>query len=107
MNCMDGEIRSELDRIHDEDERQNKRLEILEAKQNDIADLTISVKELAINSKYTAKKVENIDARLDSIEKEPIRTVQEVKATTIKTAVAFALGILLSAIYWLVINHGI
>lgn len=103
---MDGEVRAELDRIHDEETRQNHRLEALETKQNDIADLTISVKELAISSKYTAQKVENIDTRLASIEKEPIQTIKEAKATAIKTVVAFALGIALTAFMWLISNHG-
>ena len=44
---MDDEIRVELERIRDEDRRQNRRLELLEESIKAIQELTISVHTLA------------------------------------------------------------
>lgn len=103
---MDGEIRAEFDRIHDEDKRQNVRIASLEEGQKNLADLTLSVKELAINTKFMAEKVNKIDTRLAKIEAEPAEAVKDAKATAIRTAIAFIAGAFCVALGWLFVNHG-
>ena len=55
-------------RIESENERQNRRLTELEATVKEIADLTVSVKELAVNMKHMATEQEKQGTRLESIE---------------------------------------
>ena len=103
---MDGEVRAELDRLHDEEKRQNHRLENCERKLADITDLTVAVKELALNSKYTKEKVEAIDQRLESIEKEPSEAAKDARATIRRSVITFLAGALLMGAAWLIANHG-
>lgn len=55
-------------RIDAENERQNKRIELLEKSVQQIADLASSVKELAINMGHMSKEQEKQGQRLESIE---------------------------------------
>ena len=55
-------------RIEAEDNRQNKRLEIIEAKQAQISELVASVKVLAVNVENIATEISKQSQRLDEIE---------------------------------------
>lgn len=55
-------------RIDEEEIRQNKRLDMLEQNVKEIAELTLTVKELAVNMRHMAKEQEKQGQRLEQIE---------------------------------------
>lgn len=83
---MDEAIRVEIERLHDEDRRQNKRLELLEESVKSIQDLTVSVHMLAHDMKQMLEEQKEQGKRLDKLEQEPADAWKRVK-TTIITAI--------------------
>lgn len=83
---MDEAIKVEIERLHDEDRRQNKRLELLEESVKSIQDLTVSVHMLAHDMKQMLEEQKEQGKRLDKLEHEPADAWKQVK-TTIVTAV--------------------
>ena len=61
----------ENQRLIDENNRQNKRLELVEESVHQISDLTISVKEMAVNMGDMLKELEKQGERLEKLEQEP------------------------------------
>ena len=70
-------------RMEEEDKRQNKRLEILEEKQTQIAELVASVKVLAANVENIAKEINEQGLRLKEIEGIPKKRWETVVACII------------------------
>lgn len=58
-------IMSENDRLKDEDQRQNRRLQIIEDNNKQINNLALSVQELATSVKEIAKETERLGERVD------------------------------------------
>lgn len=65
-------------RIEAEDNRQNKRIEIIEAKQAQISELVASVKVLAANVESIAKEINEQGIRLKEIEGKPAKRWETV-----------------------------
>ena len=72
------EHREFVKRIEAEDNRQNKRIEIIEAKQAQISELVASVKVLAVNVENIAKEINKQSQRLDEIEGIPKNVAKAV-----------------------------
>lgn len=86
-------------RIDTENDRQNKRIGILEENVKQINALTISVEKMASNMEHMLEAIErqgNLiekqNNRLDDIEKEPVKNQKEIKMEIIKTIVSGIVG---------------
>ena len=89
---MDEAIRVEIERLHDEDRRQNKRLELLEESVKSIQDLTVSVHMLAHDMKQMLEEQKEQGKRLDKLEQEPANAWKQVKTTIITAVVSTIAG---------------
>lgn len=83
---MDEAVKVELQRLHDEEHRQNRRIELLEESVKSIQELTISVHTLAHDMKQMLEEQREQGNRLDQLEQEPADAWKRVK-TTIITAI--------------------
>lgn len=95
---MDDLTKAELARIRDEDQRQNRRIELLEDMSKVIQDLVLSIHGLAKDmeqmlqeQKEQGKRLDNQSKRLDTLEREPGNTYKDIKKTVI-TAIVSALA---------------
>lgn len=60
-----------IQRLEDEDRRQNKRLDMLEASLNKLNDLTVTVGKMAVSLETMTKQLERQAMQLTEIEKTP------------------------------------
>ena len=93
---MDELTKAELARIRDEDQRQNRRIELLEDMSKVIQDLVLSIHGLAKDMEQMlqeeqGKRLDNQSKRLDALEREPGNTYKDIKKTVI-TAIVSALA---------------
>lgn len=86
-------------RIEAEDNRQNKRIEIIEAKQAQISELVASVQVLAVNVENIAKEINKQSQRLDEIEGIPKKRWETVIACVITGLLGAAISALLSGMF--------
>jgi len=91
---MDDVIKVELERIHDEDLRQNKRLNELEATIKQLNDIVISIQRLTMSVESLAKDVHKQGERLESIEQAPVERINSVKQTIVTTITGIVIGAL-------------
>ena len=61
---MDETVRAELERIHDEDKRQNKRLDAVEESVKEIHDISRAVDRLATNMEHMLREQISLGERL-------------------------------------------
>lgn len=102
---MDEALAVRFEKIEAEDNRQNKRIEKLEENFENMQQLTLSVKELAINTKFVAEKVDSMDQRLGKMESEPGENWNSIKKTVITTVVGVLAGALATGIIILIANN--
>ncbi len=95
---MDDEIRVELERIRDEDRRQNRRLELLEESIKAIQELTISVHTLAHDMQQMLEEQRSQGKRLGQLEDEPAKSWKQAKTTLITAALSALAGSLVSGL---------
>ena len=82
-------------RIEAEDNRQNKRIDVLEETVKQIQDLTISVKEMTNSINNMAATLERQVNRLDAIEREPAENWKKAVWLVLSTLIGAAVGALL------------
>jgi len=85
-------------RIDAEDNRQNKRIEIIEAKQAQISELVASVKVLAANVENIAKEINKQSQRLDEIEGIPKKRWETIVACIITGLLGAAISAVIAGI---------
>lgn len=100
---MDEFVRTEvfdakLDRVDDENNRQNQRLDLLEKHSASLNDLVISVKELAMSVKQMQEELKRQGQRLEAIEKEPGEKWKKFTWLIITGIAGAVLGFILSKI---------
>lgn len=83
-------------RIKAEDDRQNKRIEIIEAKQAQISELVASVKVLAANVESIAKEINEQGLRLKEIEGRPAKRWETLIGCIITSLVTAAIAYFLT-----------
>lgn len=88
----------EIQRIKDEDTRQNKRIDALETKSELLSELTSSVKLLASNMEAMAKEQAKISTRLDDLEAEPAENWKKMIGYIVGAIVAGLIGFLLRGV---------
>jgi len=96
---MDETTKSELERLWDEDRRQNRRLDMLEQHTEMQQQITIAVEKLALSMEQMLKNQEKHGSRLDVLERAPGEQWNSMKRTIFNTIVgaeagAFATGLL-------------
>lgn len=79
-------------------EYQSKELETINKKIDNITELTIAVKEIAIEVKNMREEMTKLTTRVDQIEKEPGEDYKEIKKGLIKQIVTFIAGGIISGI---------
>ena len=102
---MDNETKVEIERLHDEDKRQNHRLEQLEENIKVIQELTLSVHTLAHDMKQMLDEQRDQGARLDKLEQEPANTWKTVKTTIITAIISAAAGSLVTGLIFLLAQN--
>ena len=109
---MDETMRVELERIRDEDNRQNKRLEILEGAMEETRTLIISIHGLAGDMKQMlsemqkqGESLEKLDNRLGALEQEPGRKWKRIGDSILDTAVKLLAGAANTGIILLAAQH--
>ena len=88
--CKRMEIENK--RLEDEDDRQNKRIEILEKTVSELRDISTSVKELAINMKGMLKEQEKQGARLEKLEGKDGEMWRKVTGYVITAVIGIVVG---------------
>ena len=89
---MDNEIRVELERIRDEDQRQNRRIELLEESVKVNQELAMSVHLLAHDMKKMLEEQRSQGSRLDKLEQEPATAWKKAKTTIITAVISSIAG---------------
>lgn len=83
-------------RVDAENNRQNKRIEIIEAKQSQISELVVSVKVLAANVENIAKEINEQGSRLKEIEDKPAKRWEQLLGYVISALVTAAIAYFLT-----------
>lgn len=81
-----------------ENERQNRRIQLLEDNVRQINELTVSVKEMAVNMSNMLKELEKQGDRLEALEKEPAETTKQIKQAIITAIVGTVVGAVVTAL---------
>lgn len=89
---MDEVIKAEIERLHDEDRRQNKRLEMLEGLVREIQSLALSVHGLAKDMEQMLHEQRDQGRRLDALEREPADAWKNAKKTFITAILSTIAG---------------
>lgn len=91
---MDNEVRAEIDRLRDEETRQNHRIEKLEEKMENQTDLLLTMQKIAMSTEQMGKDLkkqsqilEKQDSRLSAIEAGPGNQWTDTKKTIFNTLV--------------------
>lgn len=88
----------ELSRVNDEQARQNRRLDIVEGKLENLAELTSSVKLLAANMDRMVKEQAKIGERLDDLEAEPAENWKKAVWVVVVALISAAVGFFLKGV---------
>ncbi len=91
-------METENQRLIDENNRQNKRLELVEESVRQISDLTISVKEMAVNMGNMLKELEKQGERLEKLEQEPAEAHKQIKMAMVTAAISTIMGAVIGAL---------
>ena len=95
-------METENQRLIDENNRQNKRLELVEESVRQISDLTISVKEMAVNMGNMLKELEKQGERLEKLEQEPAEAHKQIKMAMVTAAISTIMGAVIGALIMIV-----
>ncbi len=91
-------METENQRLIDENNRQNKRLELVEESVRQISDLTVSVKEMAVNMGNMLKELEKQGERLEKLEQEPAEAHKQIKMAMVTAAISTIMGAVIGAL---------
>ncbi len=95
-------METENQRLIDENNRQNKRLELVEESVRQISDLTISVKEMAVNMGNMLKELEKQGERLEKLEQEPAEAHRQIKMAMITAVISTVVGAVIGALIMII-----
>lgn len=102
---MDEIIKAELDRIRDEDDRQNHRLNNLETTVKELNELVLSMQRLTISVESLTKEVQRQGERLEAIEKAPLARINSARQTAINTITGIIIGALAAGLLQMIVGH--
>ena len=81
-----------------ENERQNRRIQLLEDNLRQINDLTVSVEKMAVNMENMLAEQKRQGDRLEELEKEPAETNRQIKLAVITSVIGTVAGAVVMAI---------
>ncbi len=84
-----------------ENERQNRRIQLLEDNLWQINALTVSVEKMAVNMENMLAEQKRQGERLEALENEPIETYNQVKTTVITSLIGTIVGAAVTAVLML------
>lgn len=93
---MDEVVKAEIQRLHDENERQNHRLCELEQTIKQLNELVLSVQRISLSVESLTKEVQKQGQRLEVIEQKPAQnwnTMTRTIFTTVVSAIAGGLAV--------------
>ena len=101
---MDEVTKVEIERLREEDNRQNARIKKLEENFEAINSIAISVERLSINMQHMLEEQKNQGKRLDTLESEPASNWNNAKRVILNSILTvFASGIG-AGLIWLIVN---
>lgn len=89
-------------RIDTENERQNKRISLLEESLQRTNALTVAVEKMAVNMENMLEEQKKQGERLEKLEKEPAETGKQIKSVIITAAVSTVVGAIIAALLTLI-----
>lgn len=98
-NYISRQEHEEFSRRQDaENERQNRRLQLLEDTVRQINDLTVSVREMAVSMKSMLEEQKAQGERLEALEKEPAEAHKQIKMSVITAVISAVVGAVAGAV---------
>lgn len=94
-------MHSENENLHDEDNRVNHRLAILETTVSQIHVLTVSVEKMAVSMEQMLREQKDIGIRLTNIEAEPGKNYKNIKTVAVTAAVTTIVTTVIGAAFLL------
>lgn len=94
-------MKSENENLHDEDNRINHRLAILETTVSQIHVLTVSVEKMAVSMEQMLREQQDIGTRLTNIEAEPGKDYKHIKTVAVSAIVTAIFTTLVGAAFLL------
>lgn len=89
-------------RIDTENERQNKRISLLEESLQRTNALTVAVEKMAVNMENMLEEQKKQGERLEKLEKEPVETGKQIKNVVITAVVSTVVGAVIAALLTLI-----
>lgn len=112
VSVMDEAVRVALERLRDEDNRQNHRIAALEESVKAIQELTISIHGLACDMKQMLEelkdqggRLDKLDGRLGALEQEPAKKWRKIGDKLLDTAVGVVGGALIMGLIFLLVQY--
>lgn len=105
---MDGETRAEFDRVHDEDNRQNHRLEVLEENFKQIHTLSLSVQRLADSMERMLQEQTRQGEQLKKLEDKPAEAWGSMRKTVFNAllgALCSGVVLIVGALFVYAVQH--
>lgn len=90
-------------RIDTENERQNKRISLLEESLQRTNALTVAVEKMAVNMENMLEEQKRQGERLEKLEKEPAETGKQIRNVVITAVVSTVVGAIIAALLTLII----
>lgn len=88
-------------RIDAENERQNRRIALLEDNVREINTLTVSVEKMAVNMTNMLEELKKQGERLEKLEKEPAEAHKQIKMSVITALISAVVGAVVTAVLML------
>ena len=102
---MDEIVKSELERIHDEDKRQNHRLDNLEAAVKEQGDLILSIQRLTLSLETLTKTVERQGQDIKQMKEAPLSRIDSARQTAINTIIGIVIGAMAAGLIQMIANN--
>lgn len=102
---MDEIVKVEIQRIKDENDRQNHRLNDLEETVKQINELVLSVQRISISVEALTKEVQKQGQRLEKIENAPLERVNSISQTVITTITGIIIGALATGLLQMIAQN--
>lgn len=95
----------ELERIRDEDDRQNKRIALIEEDTKAIRRLTTSIEKLVIQMQDMLAEQKEQSKRIQRLEEEPGDAWRELKKKALDTVVGIVVGALATGLIYMIAQN--
>lgn len=102
---MDEATRVEIERLRDEDKRQNRRIEVLEQSMETQQRIALSVEKLALNMEQMLKEQEKQGARLTALEQEPANRWSNMTRTIFNNITGAIITAVAGGILWAMMQY--